>query len=87
MSKLVRSLEEDKVNEKRFKELAMSSRALITILAHLIGYEKAVRLAEELGKVRRIEDVLVEVGVNGERVRKILSKERLVSPGFPALDR
>ncbi|RDD53668.1 MAG: hypothetical protein BA066_03140 [Candidatus Korarchaeota archaeon NZ13-K] len=87
MSKLIRSLEGIWVNEKRCKELAMSSRALITILAHLIGYEKAVRLAEELDKGRGIEDVLVEMGVNGERVRRILSKERLVSPGFPALDR
>ncbi len=87
MSKLARSLEEVEVNERRCEELAMSSRALITILAPLIGYERAGRLAEELEKGRRVEDVLEEMGVDRERVRRILSKERLVSPGFPALDR
>ncbi len=85
MTKLATSLEGMEVNEGRCEELAMSSRALITILTPVIGYDRASRLYAELEKGRKMKEVLREMGIDERRVMEILSREKLVSPGFPAL--
>lgn len=78
------SLEGVKVKEGRCEELAYRSQALITVLSPLIGYEKAAKLLNELRGGKKLEEVMLNLGLEKEKVKRMLRKDRLVSPGIPA---
>ncbi len=76
-----------RARRERMRRLAESSTALATVLAPLIGYDEAARiarLAEERGVT--IREALLEAGYPREWVERVLDLERLTKPGIPALE-
>jgi len=70
-------------NIERMQRLAMNSRALITILTPLIGYDKAAELAVELSKGKDLMALLKELGFDDATISEVLDLNKLVKPGFP----
>ncbi|MEB3861071.1 MAG: class II fumarate hydratase [Desulfurococcales archaeon] len=71
---------------ERMARLAESSQALVTVLAPVIGYDKAAELSRLMGEGRSIREALEELGYTREEVDKLLDLRRLTRPGIPALD-
>ena len=71
---------------ERMRRLALSSQALVTVLAPLIGYEEAARLSKMMGEGRTLREALLEMGYPEEWVDKVLDLDRLARPGIPVLE-
>ncbi|MEM0362010.1 MAG: lyase family protein [Sulfolobales archaeon] len=69
-------------NVERARELARRSQALITIVAPLIGYEKATLLARGLKEGRKLDEVLKELGLGDDVIAKLVDLNTLVKPGI-----
>lgn len=78
----------DKLEAKRERmlKLAESSQALVTVLAPIIGYDKAAELSRMMGEGRSVREALEYLGYSREEVDKLLDLARLTRPGIPALD-
>ncbi|MCE4602014.1 MAG: class II fumarate hydratase [Desulfurococcales archaeon] len=70
---------------ERMTRLAESSQALVTVLAPVIGYDKAAELSRLMGEGRSIREALEKLGYSREEVEKLLDLKRLTKPGIPAL--
>lgn len=73
-------------NVERCRELAESSPALVTVVAPIVGYDKAAAIAKKVLEQRRsIKDVMVEeLGMSREEVDRLLDLKKLTKPGIPA---
>ena len=71
---------------ERMRELAEKSQALITLVAPIIGYEKAAEVSKMLYEGRGIREALKAVGLSDEDISRILDLEKLVRPGIPSLE-
>ncbi|BAA80819.2 fumarate hydratase class II [Aeropyrum pernix K1] len=71
---------------ERMRELAERSQALITLVAPIIGYEKAAEVSRMLYEGRSIREALKAVGLGDEAIEKLLDLEKLVKPGIPSLE-
>lgn len=71
---------------ERMRRLALSSQALVTVLAPLIGYEEAARLSKRLGEGKTLREALIEMGYPEDWVDRVLDLERLTRPGIPVLE-
>lgn len=66
------------------RRYAESSPALITVVAPVIGYDKATAIAKKLKDGRTVREALQEIGYTKEQVDKILNMDRLVREGIPS---
>lgn len=73
-------------NVERCRELAESSPALVTVVAPIVGYDKAAVIAKRVLEQRRsIKEVMVEeLGLPREEVDRLLDLKKLTRPGIPA---
>ncbi len=71
---------------ERMRELAEKSQALITLVAPVIGYEKAAEVSRLLYEGKSIRDALKAVGLGEEEIEELLRLEKLVKPGIPSLE-
>ncbi|MCS7107536.1 MAG: lyase family protein [Acidilobaceae archaeon] len=71
---------------ERARKMAESSQALITVVAPIIGYDRAAEVSRKLYEGRSIREALAEMGLSQEEIEKILNLESLVRPGIPAKD-
>ncbi|MCS7143351.1 MAG: class II fumarate hydratase [Aigarchaeota archaeon] len=70
------------------KRYAESSPALVTVIAPIIGYDKAAVIAKRfLNEKKSLRDLLIEEGVQRERVEKMLDLLKLTRGGLPSLER
>ncbi len=70
----------------RMKDLAYRSQALVTILAPIIGYDKAAKLSRMMGSGASIWEALDLLGIDPEKAKTLLDPEKLTRPGIPALE-
>jgi fumarase (EC 4.2.1.2) len=80
-------LDRVKPNVERARMLAENSQALITVLAPIIGYDKASEISKAVYEGKGIREALREAGVPENLISKLLDIERLTKPGVPALER
>ncbi|MCS7117580.1 MAG: class II fumarate hydratase [Thaumarchaeota archaeon] len=73
-------------NVERCREYAESSPSLVTVVAPLIGYDKAAAVAKRLLSERMsIKEVLAEeLGMKREEIEKLIDMKSLTKPGIPA---
>jgi fumarate hydratase class II len=79
-------LDRIKPNVERARKLAESSQALITVLAPIIGYDRASEISKAVYKGKTIKEALREAGVPEDLISKLLDMEKLTKPGIPALE-
>lgn len=74
------------VNRERCLTYAESSPATITVLAPLIGYDKAAEVAKKaLAERRSIKEIVIELGyMSKDEVEKIFDVRRMTQGGIPA---
>ena len=72
--------------EDRMREMAERSQALITLVAPLIGYERAAEVSKMLYEGKSIREALKAVGLSEEEINAILDLRKLVKPGIPSLE-
>lgn len=70
----------------RMRMLAEKSQALITLVAPIIGYERAAEASRLLYEGRSIREALKAVGLSEGEIRELLRLERLVRPGIPSIE-
>ncbi len=77
----------DRIEAKRerMSRLAEASQALVTVLAPVIGYEKAAELSRLMAEGKTVREALLEMGYKREEVDKMLDLRKLTRPGIPAL--
>ncbi len=75
-----------KPNVERARKLAESSQALITVIAPIIGYDKASEVSKAIYEGRSVREALKEVGIPDDVISKLLDLERLTKPGIPVLE-
>jgi|FaiFalFF_MnMetaG_3_1042247.scaffolds.fasta_scaffold00612_14 fumarate hydratase class II len=73
-------------NRERCLLYAESSPSIITVLAPLIGYDRAAEVAKRaLAERRPIKDIVVELGyLSREKVEKVFNVRRMTEGGIPA---
>ncbi|MCX8196500.1 MAG: lyase family protein, partial [Acidilobaceae archaeon] len=71
---------------ERARRMAESSQALITVIAPLVGYERAAEVSRRLYEGKSVSEALRELGLSEEKIKEILNLERLVRAGIPAKD-
>jgi len=78
-----------KADVERCRFYAMSSPATVTVLAPLIGYDRAAEVAKRALRERRpIVDIVEEMGIMGrEELEKILDPRRMADGGILVLKR
>ncbi|GBC70598.1 Fumarate hydratase class II [Candidatus Calditenuaceae archaeon HR02] len=76
-------------NVERCRLYAESSPATITVLAPLIGYDKAAEIARRaMGERRSIKDIVVEMGLmSREEIDKVFDVKRMTEGGILVLKR
>jgi fumarate hydratase class II len=79
-------LDSIKPNVERARKLAESSQALITVLAPIIGYDRASEISKAVYRGKTIKEALREAGVPEDLISKLLDMEKLTKPGIPALE-
>lgn len=72
---------------ERARSLAERSQALITVIAPLVGYEKAAEISRMIYEGKSLAEALRAAGIAEEKVKILLDLERLTRPGIPALDK
>ncbi|MCS6788828.1 MAG: aspartate ammonia-lyase, partial [Aigarchaeota archaeon] len=72
-------------NAERCREYAESSPALVTVIAPVVGYDKAAAIAKRvLAERRSIKEVLAEeLGMRREEVDRLIDLKSLTKPGIP----
>ena len=72
-------------NEKRCQELVENSVGIVTILAPIIGYQKAADIAKKaLSQNRSVREIILEEGVlESDEIERILNPVRMTEPGIP----
>ncbi len=70
------------INKKRCRELALKSPALITIVAPIIGYDNASRVAERMAEGLTIKDALKEIGFDEKEIKRLLDILIKAKPGY-----
>ncbi len=78
-------IEKVKPLEEKTRWMAERSQALITIIAPIIGYEKASEISKKLYEGKSIREALRELGLSEEEANTLLDMEKLTKPGIPAL--
>ncbi len=73
-----------KANTERMLDLAERSQALVTVLAPIIGYEKAAELSRLMAGGKPVKEALAELGFSREEIEAMLDLRRLTQPGIPA---
>ncbi|MEM2628328.1 MAG: lyase family protein [Acidilobaceae archaeon] len=73
--------------EDRARRLAENSQALVTIIAPIIGYDKAAEVSRKLLEGKTLREVLRDLGFSEEYINDILDLEKLVKPGIPVFRR
>ena len=71
--------------EERARRMAESSQALVTVIAPLVGYERAAEISRMLQEGKSIREALRELGFPEDQIDRILDMSRLTKPGIPAL--
>ena len=72
-----------KPRRERMERLAETSQALVTVLAPLIGYDRAAALSKMLESGLAIEEAAVKLGLPEEIANVLKNVRRLAEPGFP----
>ncbi|MEN2999958.1 MAG: lyase family protein [Acidilobaceae archaeon] len=72
--------------KERARKMAESSQALITVVAPIVGYDRAAEISKKLYEGRSIREALAELGLSQEEIDRVLNLESLVRPGIPAKD-
>ena len=75
-----------KPNEERARRMAESSQALVTVIAPLVGYDKAAELSKLVYEGKTIREALRELGLPEDVIARLLDMSRLTRPGIPALE-
>lgn len=70
------------VNKEHCKNLALKSPALVTVVAPIIGYDNATKVAERITRGLTLEDALKEIGLSEDKIRELLDKIMKTLPGF-----
>lgn len=72
-------------NAERCRDYAESSPALVTVIAPVVGYDKAAAIAKRvLAERRSIKEVLAEeLGMRREEVDRLIDLKSLTKPGIP----
>ncbi|MEB3788107.1 MAG: class II fumarate hydratase [Desulfurococcales archaeon] len=73
-----------KADTERMQSLAERSQALVTVLAPIIGYEKAAELSRLMAAGKPVKEALAELGFSREEIEAMLDLKRLTRPGIPA---
>jgi fumarate hydratase class II len=70
------------VKKEHCRRLALKSPALITVVAPIIGYDNATKVAERMSKGLTLEDALKEIGLSDDKIKELLDKIMKTTPGF-----
>lgn len=73
-----------KADTERMQSLAERSQALVTVLAPIIGYEKAAELSKLMAAGKPIKEALAELGFSRDEIEAMLDLKKLTRPGIPA---
>jgi fumarate hydratase class II len=65
-------------------DYAEKSPALITVIAPVVGYDKAAEISRKLVSGTTVRKSLEELGYKKEEIDRILNMKRLVKPGIPS---
>ncbi len=71
--------------EDRMRILAERSQALITLVAPIVGYDKAAEISRMLYEGRSVREALKAAGLSDEAIEELLDLEKLVKPGIPSI--
>lgn len=73
-----------KADTERMQSLAERSQALVTVLAPIIGYEKAAELSKLMASGKPVKEALAELGFSRDEIEAMLDLKKLTRPGIPA---
>jgi fumarate hydratase class II len=79
------AIEGFELNHEHIRERVRMSPVIATVLAPVIGYDKAAEVVKKsLEEMKTVKQVVLEMGyLTAEEAERILNPERMTRPGFP----